>query len=85
MFLRKKRKVVKGESYEYWYLCESVRTGKGPRQRVLASLCKLDDKEVCSGGWEDIEELLSGKKIKKAQQLELLDPEEHLAKESSPQ
>jgi transposase len=85
MFLRKKRKVVRGESYEYWHLCESVRTGQGPRQRVVASLFKLDDKEVCSGGWEDIGELLSGKKIKRERQLELLDQKEDLPKEVSPQ
>jgi transposase len=85
MFLRKKRKVVRGESYEYWHLCESVRTGKGPRQRVVASLCKLDEKEVCSGGWEDIEELLSGKKIQKAKQLEFSDREKKLLKETPQQ
>ena len=41
MFLRKKRKRFDGEVYEYWTLCESVRTERGPRQRVVASLGKL--------------------------------------------
>lgn len=71
MFLRKKRKVVRGESYEYWNLCESVRTEKGPRQRVVASLCKMNDEEVRQGGWENIEEFLSGSKAQESQQMEL--------------
>ena len=62
MFLRKKRKVAGGESYEYWSLCRTVRTGKGPRQEVVACLGKLDEEEVRSGGWEDVEDLLAGRK-----------------------
>lgn len=85
MFLRKKRKIVREESYEYWHLCESVRTSKGPRQRVVASLCKLDDKEVSSGGWEDIEELLCGNKVKKAEQMELWNNGEKKKAQSSAQ
>ena len=38
MFLRRNRRVVDGESYEYWSLVETYRTAKGPRQRVVASL-----------------------------------------------
>lgn len=68
MFLRKKRKKSGGEVYEYWSLCETVRTAKGPRQRVVASLCKLDEKDVRGGGWEDIEGLLSGTPSAKAVQ-----------------
>ena len=62
MFLRKKRKVAGGESYEYWSLCRTVRTAKGPRQEVVACLGKLDEEEVRSGGWEDVEDLLAGRK-----------------------
>ncbi len=40
MFLRKNRKRFGGELYEYWTLCESVRTERGPRQRVVATLGK---------------------------------------------
>ena len=71
MFLRKKRKIVRGESYEYWNLCESIRTERGPRQRVVASLCKMDDEEVRQGGWEKIGEFLSGKKETKPDQMDL--------------
>ena len=71
MFLRKKRKKSGGEVYEYWSLCETVRTAKGPRQRVVASLCKLDEEEVRGGGWDDIEGLLSGKPVARAFQPQL--------------
>lgn len=71
MYLRKKRKKSGGEVYEYWSLCETVRTAKGPRQRVVASLCQLDEEEARAGGWEDIEGLLSGQARPKPVQLEL--------------
>ena len=70
MFLRKKRKVAGGESYDYWSLCETVRTAKGPRQRVVAGLGKLDEEDIGSGGWEDIESLPSGKRGARSRQLE---------------
>lgn len=69
MFLRKKRSLVAGEAYEYWSLCESVRTTKGPRQRVVACLGKLDEEEVRRGGWEDIETLLSGSPLSRLRQM----------------
>jgi transposase len=72
MFLRKKRKAFAGESYEYWSLCETVRTAKGPRQRVVATLGKLDE-EQRAGGWEDIDALLAGRQPLKAHQMELSD------------
>ena len=56
MFLRRNRREVNGESYEYWTLVESYRTERGPRQRVVASLGKLaglDQEE--RHGWEEIE------------------------------
>jgi transposase len=61
MFLRKNRKRSSGEVYEYWTLCETVRTELGPRQRVVATLGKLSDDDLVAG-WEDIEALLEGKK-----------------------
>ena len=70
MFLRKKSKSAAGENYEYWNLCETVRTAKGPRQRIVATLGKLDEREVRSGGWENVEALLAGRKPDKAQQME---------------
>jgi hypothetical protein len=60
MFLRKNRKRFAGEQYEYWTLCESVRTERGPRQRVVATLGKLSDEDLVAG-WEDIEALLEGR------------------------
>lgn len=61
MFLRKNRKRFDGEVYEYWTLCESVRTERGPRQRVVASLGKFTDEDL-SAGWEELEALLDGRK-----------------------
>lgn len=61
MFLRKNRKKSNGEVYEYWTLCETVRTELGPRQRVVATLGKLSEEDL-SSGWEDIEALLEGRK-----------------------
>ena len=60
MFLRKNRKRFSGEVYEYWTLCETVRTERGPRQRVVASLGKLTDEDI-EAGWEDLEALLDGR------------------------
>ena len=61
MFLRKNRKSANGEVYEYWTLCETVRTELGPRQRVVATLGKLSEQDLAAG-WEDIEALLEGRK-----------------------
>jgi len=71
MFLRRKRKRAGGESYEYWSLCETVRTAKGPRQRVVAALGKLDEEDIRAGGWEDIETLLGGRRVGREVQMEL--------------
>ncbi|MBL9173596.1 MAG: hypothetical protein JNL10_08685, partial [Verrucomicrobiales bacterium] len=60
MFLRKNRKRLEGEVYEYWTLCESVRTERGPRQRVVATLGKLGEEDL-RAGWDDIEALLDGR------------------------
>src|SRR5687768_1935517 len=62
MFLRRNRRVVEGETYEYWTLVRTVRTAKGPRQEVVASLGKLPglDSQV-RHGWEEIGDLLEGR------------------------
>ena len=62
MFLRRKNKNARGVGYSYWHLCETVRTARGPRQRVVASLGKLDAAEVAGlrGGWDDLTALLRG-------------------------
>jgi transposase len=62
MYLRRYGKKVDGEEYEYWSLVESVRTARGPRQRVVATIGKLPglDKEERIG-WEEISRILTGK------------------------
>lgn len=62
MFLRRNRRRKKGEVYEYWTLVESVRTARGPRQRVVATLGKLPglDKDE-RAGWEEVSRLLEGR------------------------
>ena len=62
MFLRRKNKKYRGVGYSYWHLCETVRTARGPRQRVVASLGKLDEVEVAGlrDGWNDLPALLRG-------------------------
>jgi len=68
MFLRRNRKRENGEVYEYWTLVESVRTSRGPRQRIVATLGKLpgldEDERV---GWEEIARLLDGRPREDAQ------------------
>ena len=62
MYLRRTAK-KKGETdYDYWLLVESVRTARGPRQRVVATIGKLPglDREE-RVGWEEIGRILSGK------------------------
>ena len=60
MFLRKNRKRFEGEIYEYWTLCQTVRTEGGPRQRVVATLGKFTEEDL-SAGWGDLEALLEGR------------------------
>lgn len=43
MFIRQYSKMVDGERLSYWGLVESYRTERGPRQRVVAWLGKLDE------------------------------------------
>jgi len=62
MFLRRHRKKVAGEVYDSWTLCEAVRTAKGPRQRIVATLGKLDQAEAKEeAGWEEVDALLEGR------------------------
>ena len=62
MFLRRIRRKKRGENYDYWALVECVRTERGPRQRVVATLGKIPglNKEE-RVGWEEVTRLLSGK------------------------
>ncbi len=62
MYLRRHGKNVDGEEYGYWSLVESIRTARGPRQRIVATIGKLPglDKEERIG-WEEISRILTGK------------------------
>ena len=68
MFLRRNRRTVKGESYEYWTLVKTVRTAKGPRQETVATLGKEPGLESRSRhGWEAVADLLEGRTPKAVQ------------------
>jgi len=43
MFIRQCQRIVQGKRQAYWALVESYRTARGPRQRVVAWLGKLDE------------------------------------------
>jgi transposase len=62
MFLRRNKKKKGGVDYECWTLVESVRTARGPRQRVVATIGKLPglDREERIG-WDEIGRILTGK------------------------
>ena len=64
MYLRRHDKKIDGEHYDYWSLVESVRTSRGPLQRIVATIGKLpglDKKERI--GWEEIRRILDGKPV----------------------
>jgi hypothetical protein len=62
MYLRRHSKKVDGEEYGYWSLVESVRTARGPRQRIVATIGKLPDFDKEERvGWEEIGRILTGK------------------------
>ena len=62
MYLRRHDKKGDGEHYGYWSLVESVRTARGPRQRIVATIGKLPglDREERIG-WEEIRRIIDGK------------------------
>jgi transposase len=74
MYLRRHDKKVEGEYYGYWSLVESIRTGRGPRQRIVATIGNLPglDREE-RVGWEEIRHILDGKS---APQPDLFEPYE---------
>jgi transposase len=62
MFLRRNRRIVAGECYEYWTLVKTVRTAKGPRQELVATLGKEPGLESRTRhGWEQVADLLEGR------------------------
>jgi len=62
MYLRRHDKKVADGEYGYWSLVESIRTERGPRQRIVATIGKLPglDREERIG-WDEIGRILSGK------------------------
>jgi len=68
MFLRRHRRTIAGETYDYWTLVKTVRTARGPRQHVVATLGKEPGLESGSRhGWEDVADLLEGRRPASAQ------------------
>jgi transposase len=62
MYLRRHSKKVAGEDYGYWSLVESIRTVRGPRQRIVATIGKLPDYDQEEQiGWDEIGRILDGK------------------------
>jgi len=59
MFLRRYERRSAGRRRTYWALVESVRTGRGSRQRVVAYLGELGRSE--QSGWAQLGRNLSGK------------------------
>ena len=60
MFLRRYERRSGGRRRTYWALVESVRTGRGSRQRVVAYLGELKRSE--RSGWAQLGRKLSGKR-----------------------
>jgi len=62
MFLRRNRRLVEGETYEYWTLVKTIRTARGPRQEIVATLGKEPGLESrARHGWEEVADLLEGR------------------------
>jgi transposase len=62
MFLRRNKKKKGGVDYESWTLVESVRTARGSRQRIVATIGKLPGLDRGERvGWDEIGRILSGK------------------------
>jgi transposase len=73
VFLKRQRRHVRGETYEYWTLVKTVRTARGPRHQVVARLGKLDPAVLSQErGWQQVEALLDGREP--SVQLELAGP-----------
>ena len=62
MYLRPHQRSKHGTVYESWSLVKSVRTQRGPRQQVVASLGKLPGLDRRTRlGWEQIGAALEGR------------------------
>ena len=88
MFLKRNRRKVDGETYEYWSLVRTVRTVRGPRHELVANLGKapgLDSRTRRS--WEEVVDLLDGRAgHRRYRQIKLGEPAgEDSAKQPLPQ
>jgi len=61
LYLRKTKIFKDGKEHIYWSLVESIRTAKGPRQRTVACLGELNEKQRKS--WKRIANHVDGKPI----------------------
>jgi transposase len=61
LYLRKTKIFKDGKEHVYWRLVESVRTASGPRQRTVACLGELNEKQQKS--WKQVANHVDGKPI----------------------
>lgn len=61
MYLRKTKIFKDGKGHTYWRLVESIRTARGPRQRTVACLGELNEKQRKS--WKQVANQVDGKPI----------------------
>lgn len=74
MYLRPHKKTKNGTVYEYWSLVKSVRTERGPRQRIVASIGKMPGLDRRTRlGWDQIGAALDGR----VRQGDLFEEDEH--------
>ena len=72
MYLCRNRRRKRGEDYDYWTLVESLRTAKGPRQRIVGHIGKHLAPGRESVGWEQVASILSvGRFCEQASELAL--------------
>ena len=76
MYLRPHRKTKNGAVYEYWSLVKSVRTERGPRQKIVASIGKMPGLDRRTRmGWDQIAAALDGR-VRQADLFDDHDPDE---------
>ena len=61
LYLRKTRIFKNGKEHLYWSLVESIRTARGPRQKTVACLGELNEKQ--QKGWKQVANQVDGKPI----------------------
>ena len=62
MFLKRNRRKVDGETYEYWSLVRTLRMAKGPRHELVANLGKAPGLDSNTRrGWQEVVDLLDGR------------------------